>query len=377
MKKIRGSAGFIAASLLIVGCQNAEETEEGNAAPAEGSVAEDRELNENEDVERKDESNENIEADAAAEDNKGAENSGNEENVSSNTEDDGDENTEEASGNNDSGNNGEAAAEIQETSGYFIDTNTLEEEVDGIVQFYTAISFARAEEEQLPLEEQIEQSLTDGDPTEQEILRSYADISTDGPALDLQFQEDGNQLSTTTAQSGLFYTSLFTISDLYGMEEISFFNPEEELDIIVAERGIQEPLNVQEERDMTRGYYTVYDEELEETLFLAGGEVEEQITNEAEDPLNFPETIETMTAVEREDAFYSSAMAEGIEVTQVMLEDGNAAVNYTMEEESVSEADRIVFEKAVQLAALDFHAEEIILINETKEERIIYPLIEQ
>lgn len=380
MKKMIRSTGFIAAALLVSGCQNAEETEETNAETAEKSAAEEQDLNENEKVEQENDSEENSSENTGAgssnEENNEEKSSGNAGEVSSNAENDSNENSGEESGNASNNDNSDTYTEIKEASAYSIDTKTIEEEVDGILQFYTAISFMRAEEEQ-PLEERIEQSLIDGDPSEQEILRSYVDISTDWPALNLQFQEEGNQLSATSAQSVLFYASLFTISDLYGIEEISFLNPDEELDIIVAERGIQEPVNLQEERGLTRGYYTIYDEELEETLFLAGGDIEEQVPNETEEPLTFPETMETMAVVEGEDTFYSSAMVEGIEVTQVSMEDGEAAVQYTMDEEITSEADRIVFEKAIQLAALDFQAEEVNLINDTAEERTVYPLIEQ
>ncbi|RKL65159.1 hypothetical protein CR203_22105 [Salipaludibacillus neizhouensis] len=220
-------------------------------------------------------------------------------------------------------------------------------------------------------------SLIDGDPSEQGILSSYADISLDWPELHLDLNEEGNELSATSAQSGLFYDSLFGISDLYGIEEVLFFNPNGENDIIVAEREIDEPLIVEDERGLTRGYYTIYDEDLEETLFLAGGELVEQVEDDIGEPLSFPETVEAMHTVDREDAFYFSSIVEGLEIVNSSMENGIATVQYTMDEEVVTEADRIVFENAIQLAALDFRAWEVRLINNTMQEFITYPLVGQ
>lgn len=118
-------------------------------------------------------------------------------------------------------------------------------------------------------------------------------------------------------------------------------------------------------------------EELEETLFLAGGNLEEQVTDENGEPLSFEETVETMKTVERDDAFYSSAIVEGIDIVGASIENGNASVQYTMDEEIVTEADRIVFETAIQLAALDFHAWEVKLRNDTVQEVITYQLVGQ
>ncbi|WP_147804720.1 hypothetical protein [Alkalicoccus halolimnae] len=83
-----------------------------------------------------------------------------------------------------------------------------------------------------------------------------------------------------------------------------------------------------------------------------------------------------MHEIDRDDAFYSSPIVEGIEIIHSSITDNNIAiVQYTMDEEVVTEADRIVFERAMQLTALDFHAWEVRLVNDTTEEFIMYPLV--
>ncbi|MCP3032482.1 hypothetical protein LF817_14235 [Halobacillus sp. A1] len=145
----------------------------------------------------------------------------------------------------------------------------------------------------------------------------------------------------------------------------------------VAERAVDETTSVKDERDFTRGYYTMYDEELEETLFLPGGELEEPVVNENDEPLSFPETIEAMGSIENRDAFYSSAIVEGIQIVDSSITNGVATVQYTMDEDIVTEADQVVLENAIQLAALDFHAWEVVIMNDTLMESSTYPLIGQ
>ena len=194
------------------------------------------------------------------------------------------------------------------------------------------------------------------------------------PTLNVKFtEEDEGALSTTSAQTTFFYSSLFGISDLYGIEEIVFTNPEGEENVIVAQRLVDEPLIVEEERGVSRGYYTIYDKELEQTNFLAGVDVGERVADENGEPLSFPETVEAMRAVDQEGATYSSAMVEGLEVVDASLENETATVRFTSDEETVTEPDLIVFENAMQLAALDFRVEELRLINETLEESTTYP----
>ncbi|MFP3648272.1 hypothetical protein, partial [Paraburkholderia sp. SIMBA_054] len=92
-----------------------------------------------------------------------------------------------------------------------------------------------------------------------EILESYAELTVDMPKLKVKFiEQDGGALSTTSAQTTFFYGSLFGISDLYGIEEIVFTNPEGEENFTVAQRLVDKPLIVEEERGISRGYYTIY-----------------------------------------------------------------------------------------------------------------------
>lgn len=148
-------------------------------------------------------------------------------------------------------------------------------------------------------------------------------------------------------------------------------------DIIVAERSVTNPIVVKDERDFTRGYYTVYDKESEATFFLPGAELEEQIVNENDEPLSFPETIEAMGTINNEDTFYGTAIVDGIKVVDTSIKKGVASVKYEMDEDKVTADDRTVFEKAIQLAALDFNAQEVELRNDTFKENNTYPLIEQ
>lgn len=371
MKKITRMAGITFAGVMIAGCENAEEEAEVTNAETldENSV---EEINENaepnaQDNEKQDEDSENNEnSTAQANENENAAAQDNQINNDNDTTDE--------SSNESGGNESETYAGTHDTDGFLINTHTIESEIDEVLRFFTAFSFER---EQGTQEELIETSLSEGDPSEQHIIDTYTEISMEWPELDLHFTESDNQLSATSAQSRLFYDSLFGITDLYGIETVSFLNPEGDMDITVAERLISEPVNVKDERGVTRGYYTVYDEELEETLFLSGGELEEQVTDENDDPLSFEETVEAMQSVEQEDAFYDSALIEGIEVQHASMENGIASVQYTIEEDSVTEADQIVFEKAMQLAALDFHAWEIRLYNDTAMEKVTYILLGQ
>ncbi|MGD7044318.1 hypothetical protein [Jeotgalibacillus proteolyticus] len=256
---------------------------------------------------------------------------------------------------------------------YFIQSHTYIAET----AILTAYSIKRKDGQNSSPEERLKQSLIENDPSEQEILRNYTEMTAEWPELHVNFTEEGNQLSTTSAQTNMFYDSLIGISDLYGIEQIIFFNPDGEKDIIVAQSPIDEPIVIEEERGQTRGYYTIYDKDLEQTLFLPGGALEEKTADENGEALSFSDTIEAMKTVENEGAFYGSAMIEGLEVVSASLEDGIAEVHYTMDEEIVTEDDQTVLENAIQLTALDFHSEELLMVNDTLEESKMFPLIER
>lgn len=271
--------------------------------------------------------------------------------------------------------NADVYGETQATPNYFIDTHTYSTKTD----FLTAFSIEREENQDFSPAERLKTSLIENDPTAQGILDSLSEITVDWPTLYINFNVEDPQLSTTSAISGLFYDSLFGISDLYGIEEIVFSNPDGERNITVAERLVDAPIVIEDERErgLSRGYYTIYDTDLEETLFLSGGELEEPVATDNGEPFTFPETLEAMSAVEKEDAFYASAIVEGLEIGSASLKNGVATVQYTMDEEIITEADRIVFDRAIQLAALDFHAREVRLINDTLQEISMYPLVGQ
>ncbi|MGD6804408.1 hypothetical protein [Rossellomorea aquimaris] len=348
MKKITRIAGMASIAFLLVSCQNSEN----------GATGQDAET-----------VDENSQDSAVTEDTDELETVGTSEENSTEDED-----TEEESSNDDDGDdNSDTYGGAQITPNYFIDSHPY----DTGTEFLTAYTIKREEEEDLSPEERLKTSLIENDPSEQEILGSFTEISAEWPRLQVHFNVEGNQLSTTSAQTTLFYDSLVGISDFYGIEEIIFTNPDGEEDIIVAQSPIDKPIIIKDERGLSRGYYTIYDKDTEQTLFLPGGDLEEQVENENGEPLSFPETVEAMGTVDNEDAFYSSAIVDGLEVVSASLQNGNATVQYTMDEEIVTEADRTVFENAMQLAALDFNAWEIRLVNDTAQEIRTYPLVGQ
>ncbi|RIW31366.1 hypothetical protein D3H55_15450 [Bacillus salacetis] len=347
MKKITRIVGLASIAFLLASCQNSE-----NGAA-------------DQDAETVDESSQDA---GTSEDTDEMETEGTSEEDNTEKED-----MEEGSTNEDGDDNSDTYGGAQITPNYFIGSHSY----DTGTEFLTAYTIERKEEEYISPEERLKTSLIENDPSEQEILGSFTEISVDGAKLQVHFTEEGNQLSTTSAQTTLFYDSLVGITALYGIEEITFTNPDGEEDIIVAQSPIDKPIIVKDERGLTRGYYTIYDKDTEQTLFLPGGDLDEQVENENGEPLSFPETVEAMGAVDREDAFYSSAIVEGLEVVSASLENGNATVQYTMDEESITEADRTVFENAMQLAALDFNAWEIRLVNDTAQEIRTYPLVGQ
>jgi outer membrane murein-binding lipoprotein Lpp len=259
---------------------------------------------------------------------------------------------------------------VNVTPDYFIETDTY----DTGREFLTMFTIKRDNGKDQNREERLAASLMENDPSEQKILESYTKLTVEGQNLRVDFQEDGNLLSATSAQHSMFYDSLFGISHLYGIEEITFVNPEGEENITVAERKVDAPIVVADERGRSKGYYTLYDKEEKQTWFIPAGELDEGAGGE---DLSFQETIEMMQTVGQEDAFYASAITEGLEVKEVSLEDGVAIVHYTMDEEEASVSDRIVFENAMQLVALDFDATELQLVNETKLQSKTFPFKEQ
>jgi hypothetical protein len=339
VNKITRIAGMACIAFLLASCQNSENpATDQDSEPVDGN-------SQNEDI--------SVETDE-----NGNENSTNED-------------VEEESTNETPDNESDTYGRTEAATDYFIDSHTYSAET----KFLTAFTIKREEDENTSPEERLRLSLIENDPSEQDILGSFSDISVDWPKLHVHFKEEGSQLSTTSAQMTLFYDSLVGISDLYGIEEIVFFNPDGEQNIIVAGRQVDAPIIIEEERGLPRGYYTIYNKDLQQTLFLPGRELGEKVAHENGEPLSFPETIEAMGTVDNDHAFYSSAIVEGLEVVNTSLENGIATIHYTFDDELVTEADRIVFTKAIQLAALDFDAEEVRLVNDTEQEIMTYPLM--
>ncbi|MGF2614536.1 hypothetical protein FZC84_21535 [Rossellomorea vietnamensis] len=361
MKKLTRIAGMASLAFLLVSCQNSENGAAGQGDEQVDENSQDAAVTEDTDemaTEGTSDEDTTEQEDMEEESTNEGDDSSNEDGEASNT------------GGDD---NSDTYAGAQITPNYFIGSHPYDTGTD----FLTAYTITREEEENLSPEERLKRSLIENDPSEQEILGSFTEISVEWPKLQVHFTEEGNQLSTTSAQTTLFYDSLVGISDFYGIEEITFTNPDGEEDIIVAQSPIDKPIIIKDERGLSRGYYTIYDKDTEQTLFLSGGDLEEQVENENGEPLSFPETVEAMGTVKNEDTFYSSAIVEGLEVVSASLENGNATVQYTMDEETITEADRTVFENAMQLAALDFNAWEIRLVNDTAQEIRTYPLVGQ
>lgn len=286
MEKISGFLSIMTLSFLIVGCQTAQEANESsNEEPIE----------ENELEEENDHSNGTSESSDPSEETPTSE-------------------------------------EEKEPRSFLLAAQHIQVETEDQVEFTAAFSFERVEEE-LSMNESLTKSLIEADLSEQDILDTYVDIEVEGSELHLYFNEDDNNLAATSAQSRMFFDSLFAISDMFGMSEVFFYNPDGELDITVADEN---------------------------------GE-----------PLSFQATIETMKTIDGESGGHSLAIIEGIEVKEATFENGIAMVDYTVHEEEVSEADQIVFERAMQLTALDFHADELHLMNETTQVKLILPLLNE
>ncbi|MFC3418658.1 hypothetical protein ACFOLA_04100 [Salinicoccus hispanicus] len=376
MKSLVGMVGVIFVALLLSGCQDTENEAVDQNVDAVDESSQDGVSSEGEEAVEDSEENKNEET--QEEPSGGSSSSTSNDEQSEETEENNDGNSdseevEEESSDEAAGNHSDDYEDVQMTPYYFIDSHTYLTETD----YLTAYSISRDETQGSSLGDRLEQSLKESDPSEQEILASFTNMTVEWPELTVNFNEEGTHLSTTSAQTTFFYESLFGISNLYGIEEITFTNPDGEEDISVAQRLVDAPMIIEEESGLARGYYTIYDVDLEQTVFIPGGQVGEQIADEAGEPFSFPETVEAMATVDSEGASHDSAIVEGLEVVETSFEDGVATVQYTLDEEIGTEADRIVFENAIQLAALDFKAREVRLINDTLQESVTYPLIEK
>ncbi|MFK3937561.1 hypothetical protein ACI2JA_08615 [Alkalihalobacillus sp. NPDC078783] len=365
MKRITTLASMISVTFIIAGCQttdgesNSQVSETVESDPGENEDISE-EVNEG-DTNGGSDSESKEDEEESSNDNQNIENLDREE--------------DEDSSSSKEENNKKTYSGTQESINYFIDSHLFNHESD----FYTAFTINRGGEgKDYSIEERLKQSLIENDPTEQKILDSFTDMSLDWPELKITFNAEETELSTTPGVRTLFFDSLLGISDLYGIEQIIFLNSDGENDVTVTERLVDEPIAVENERGLSRGYYTIYDDELEQTLFISGSALEdEDVVDENGEALTFKDTVEVMRSINSSEAFYSSAIVDGIEIIDASIVNGVASVQYTMDEDLVTEADRTVFENAIQLAALDFHAWEVDLVNDTLQEGITYPLVGQ
>ncbi|WP_077602976.1 hypothetical protein [Oceanobacillus sojae] len=143
-----------------------------------------------------------------------------------------------------------------------------------------------------------------------------------------------------------------------------------------AEGNWEEPVEIEQESN--RGYYVIPSEESErgEYTYISGSEAGEQIYSEDDELFDFGQTIEAMTTTENDDGSYHSGIYEGVEIEEATIDGNQAIVKYHINDDTeASQQEMEDFEQVLQLAALDFQAEELEIINET--ERIIsaYPLL--
>ncbi|MCP3032483.1 hypothetical protein LF817_14240 [Halobacillus sp. A1] len=187
MGKITQIAGLLTVAFLIAGCQSSGD--DANKQTSESAENESAESPENDgSTEDNGENDDSLDAE-----------NGDDENMDA---------SDEAENSNDEESDTDVYAGAQKNPNYFIDTQI----VDQVSAFYTAYAIHRDEEEEeeqaLSPEERLETSLLNNDPSEQEILSSYADLSFERPDLIIRFNEDGNELSATSAQSNLFFDVL-------------------------------------------------------------------------------------------------------------------------------------------------------------------------
>ena len=231
-------------------------------------------------------------------------------------------------------------------------------EVDGELLTYSIHRL----DEQLPLEDVLMESLKLSEETNK--LETLETIAIDGTTASLHFTEDHELPSMASAEEWYLTETLFNISSLYGIETLEFYTGDVP-GVEFGQTGKMETLEI--EAPDNRGYY-MYGEIDEETTYISGAAVQEEMTNESGDLMAFTETVESMQAVQ-ESAFYQSGINEEIEIVDVTVNDAIAEVHYNISDSQEGLAD---FENALQLAALDFKFEELHLNNVEEGEMRIF-----
>src|SRR5690625_979485 len=157
-------------------------------------------------------------------------------------------------------------------------------EVDGELLTY---SIQRLDE-QLPLEDVLMESLKLSEETNK--LETLETIAIDGTTASLHFTEDHELPSMASAEEWYLTETLFNISSLYGIETLEFYTGDVP-GVEFGQTGKMETLEI--EAPDNRGYY-MYGEIDEETTYISGAAVQEEMTNESGDLMTFDETIEKM-----------------------------------------------------------------------------------
>lgn len=247
-----------------------------------------------------------------------------------------------------------------------------EEIIDGSYEVYghrdfdadeelIVFSFQRSEQ-QLPLEDRFMASLKESVETDK--LEELERISAEGTAASLYFTENEQLQSMASAEQLYFTDMLYDISSLYGIDTLHFYVGDEP-GIDFGQTGRIETLEV--EAPKSRGFYVYGDIDGTRT-YISGVAAEEVMTNDDGDLMDFVETVNKMQSVQ-DSAAYHSGISEGIEIIDVSVHDALAEVHYNSPDAQTDISD---FENVLQLAALDFHMQELHLINQEQEQAKIY-----
>ncbi|TSB47911.1 hypothetical protein [Alkalicoccobacillus porphyridii] len=230
------------------------------------------------------------------------------------------------------------------------------------------IAFERVEDD-TSLEERLKQSLTEGDTTSNQVLEELDELTIEGQTASLIFTEDV-QITLASTEQLQFQEMLFELSALYGINQLDFF-VEDEQGVSFGETGELDGLEV--EKVGTRGYFVVTDNDVEGSTYVSGAYTELEYYNDEVESLDFADAVEHMRAVEEENVLYTSGIPDSIEIDSAELNDGVAEIHFTQTEDTEWTEEQIEdFEHVLQLTALDYEAEELILVNETERARTVF-----
>lgn len=215
-------------------------------------------------------------------------------------------------------------------------------------------------------EDRILESLKQSDFTSSQILDELDKVQLDDSTVELHFTADEKVTSMASTEQTMFSDMLGELAYLYGIEEIAFY-VEDEPGILYGQTGEINGLSV--ESSENRGYYLLTDQEEVSTTYLSGGLIEAEQGAE----LGFSDAVQEMRIVEDEEAEYTAAIPDTVEIQEADISEDRTRVTYTMNGEWNEEAKEH-FENALKLTTLDYGMEKLELVNETHRERTIYVL---